>query len=61
MDHILTVVLLTPLAGLLVLLLIPSSQPLWIKRWANIASFIGFLTCLPLIFYFDPHQDFQFV
>ncbi len=60
MDHILSVVLLTPIAGLLVLLFIPSSQPVWIKRWANIASFLGFLTCLPLIYYFDPHQDFQF-
>jgi len=60
MDHILSVVLLTPLAGLLVLLLIPSSRPVWIKRWANIASFIGFLTCLPLIYYFNPHKDFQF-
>ena len=61
MDHILSVVLLTPLAGLLVLLFIPASQPVWIKRWANVASFLGFLTCLPLIWYFDPHKDFQFV
>ncbi|HVO42781.1 MAG TPA: NADH-quinone oxidoreductase subunit M [Aggregatilineales bacterium] len=60
MDHILSVVLLTPIAGLLVLLCIPSSQPVWIKRWANIASFLGFLACLPLIYYFDSHQDFQF-
>ncbi len=61
MDHILSVVLFTPLAGLLVLLLIPSSKPNAIKLWANIASFIGFLVCLPLIFNFDSTKDFQFV
>jgi NADH-quinone oxidoreductase subunit M len=60
-DHILSVVLLTPIAGLLVLLFIPSSQRVWIKRWANIASFLGFLTCLPLLWNFDPNKDFQFV
>jgi NADH-quinone oxidoreductase subunit M len=60
MDHILSIVLFTPLAGLLVLLLIPSSRPEWVKRWANIASFIAFLTCLPLIFHFDCTKDFQF-
>jgi NADH-quinone oxidoreductase subunit M len=61
MDHILSIVLLTPLAGLIVLLLIPSSRPDLIKRWANAASFLGFLTCLPLIYYFEPGKDFQFV
>ncbi|MGE5569234.1 MAG: complex I subunit 4 family protein [Rhodospirillales bacterium] len=61
MDHILSIVLFTPLAGLLVLLLIPSSKPNAIKLWANIASFIGFLVCLPLIFRFDTSGDFQFV
>ncbi|HOK46980.1 MAG TPA: NADH-quinone oxidoreductase subunit M, partial [Bryobacteraceae bacterium] len=61
MDHILSIVLFTPLAGLLVLLLIPSSKPNAIKLWANIASLAGFLVCLPLIFRFDTSQDFQFV
>jgi NADH-quinone oxidoreductase subunit M len=61
MDHILSVVLFTPLAGLLVLLLIPSSKANAIKLWANIASFLGFLVCLPLIFGFDTTKDFQFV
>jgi NADH-quinone oxidoreductase subunit M len=61
MDHILTVVLFTPLVGLLVLLFIPSSNPRAIKIWANIASFAGFLVCLPLVFRFDRSQDFQFV
>ena len=61
MNHILSVVLLTPIAGLLVLLFIPSSRPVWVKRWANIASFLGFLACLPPVFLFDPKKDFQFV
>jgi NADH-quinone oxidoreductase subunit M len=61
MDHILSIVLFTPLAGLLVLLLIPSSKPRAVKVWANIASFIGFLVCLPLVAAFDRSKDFQFV
>jgi NADH:ubiquinone oxidoreductase subunit 4 (subunit M) len=61
MDHILSIVLLTPLAGFLVLLFIPSSKPAAIKLWANIASFASFLVCLPLIFGFDRGKDFQFV
>ncbi len=60
MDHILSVVLFTPLAGLLVLLLIPSSRPQLLKLCANIASFLGFLVCLPLVFGFDRTKDFQF-
>ena len=61
MDHILSIVLWTPLAGLIVLLLIPSSNERAIKIWANVASFVGFLVTLPLIARFDRHQDFQFV
>jgi NADH-quinone oxidoreductase subunit M len=61
MDHILSIVLFTPLAGFLVLLFIPSSKPAAIKLWANIASFAGFLVCLPLISGFDRGKDFQFV
>src|ERR1044072_2492850 len=61
MDHILSVVLFTPLAGLLVLLFIPSSNARAIKLWANVASFAGFLVSLPLAFQFDRTKDFQFV
>jgi len=61
MDHILSIVLFTPLAGFLVLLFIPSSKPLAIKLWANVASLLGFLVCLPLVFRFDRTKDFQFV
>jgi NADH-quinone oxidoreductase subunit M len=61
MDYILSIVLFTPLLGLLVLLFIPSENSRAIKLWANIASFIGFLVCLPLVFNFDRGKDFQFV
>lgn len=61
MEHLLSIVLWTPLAGLLVLLLIPASKERAIKLWANIAAFIGFLVTLPLVFLYDPAGDFQFV
>ncbi len=61
MDHILSIVLFTPLVGLFVLLFIPSSNPRAVKLWANIASFAGFLVSLPLVFNFDRTRDIQFV
>jgi NADH-quinone oxidoreductase subunit M len=61
MDHILSIVLFTPLVGLLVLLFIPSSNARAIKIWANLAAFAGFLVSLPLVFQFDRNKDFQFV
>ncbi len=61
MDHLLSVILWTPLVGFLILLLIPSSKPRAIRLWANIASLLGFLVTLPLVFRFDPTRDFQFV
>jgi len=61
MDHILSIVLFTPIIGLLVLLFIPSSNERAIKLWANIAAFVGFLVSIPLAINFDPVKDFQFV
>src|SRR5215831_11135379 len=61
MDHILSIVLFTPLAGLVVLLAIPGSNARAIKLWANAIAFIGFLVSLPLVFQFDRTKDFQFV
>ena len=61
-DHLLSLVLFTPLAGLLVLLFIPSRQKELIKVWANLASFAGFLISLPLVSRFDKGvAGFQFV
>jgi NADH-quinone oxidoreductase subunit M len=61
MDHILSVVLFTPLVGMIVLLFLPSSNPRMIKWWANFTGLVGFLVCLPLVFQFDKTRDFQFV
>src|SRR5947208_15572 len=61
MDQILSIVLFTPLVGLLVLLLIPSSNARAIRLWANVAALLGFLVSLPLVFDFDSRKDFQFV
>src|SRR6267378_6851797 len=61
MDHILSIVLFTPLLGALILFLIPSSNGSAVRWWANIVSFIGFLVSLPLVFQFDRTKDFQFV
>ena len=61
MDHfILSIVLFTPLAGLLVLLFIPSSNARAIKLWANAVALLGFLVSVPLVFWFDPTKDYQF-
>jgi len=61
-EHLLSVVLFTPLAGMLILLLLPSSQERLIKIWANVAAFVGFLVSLPLWFRFDKSADgFQMV
>ena len=61
MDHILSIVLFTPLAGLLLLLFIPASNPRAVKLWANAVALFGFLVSLPLVFEFDRTKDFQFV
>ncbi|MBI2679624.1 MAG: NADH-quinone oxidoreductase subunit M [Candidatus Solibacter usitatus] len=61
MDHILSIVLFTPLAGMLVLLFIPSSNARAVKIWANVAAFLGFLVSLPLAINFDRSKDYQYV
>src|SRR5437016_7244626 len=52
-QHLLSIVLFAPLAGLLVLLLIPSSAKNVIKLWANLVGFASFLISLPLATRFD--------
>jgi NADH-quinone oxidoreductase subunit M len=60
MDHILSIILVTPLAGMVVLLLLPSSNERLIKVWANIAGLAGFLVTLPLIVSFQSGGGMQF-
>ena len=52
-QHLLSVILFAPLAGMLVLLFIPGSAKSAIKLWANIASFGCFLISIPLVTRFD--------
>ncbi|HTP33201.1 MAG TPA: NADH-quinone oxidoreductase subunit M [Candidatus Acidoferrales bacterium] len=48
-QHLLSIVLLTPLAGLAVLLFIPGRHKDLIRVWANLVGFAGFLISLPLV------------
>ncbi|MCC7341526.1 MAG: NADH-quinone oxidoreductase subunit M [Bryobacterales bacterium] len=58
---LLSLVLLTPLAGMLVLLFLPSGNKRLIRLWANIAGFLGFLASVPLVLQFDKTlPGFQF-
>ena len=61
-EHILSLVLFTPLVAAIVTLLLPSGSPRLIKLWANGASLAGFLVSLPLFFGIDnSSESFQFV
>jgi NADH-quinone oxidoreductase subunit M len=61
-EHLLSLVLFTPLAGLFVLLFLPSAQKNLIRWWANIVAAAGFVVSVPLVLNFDKAQDgYQFV
>jgi NADH-quinone oxidoreductase subunit M len=61
-EHLLSIVLFTPLAGMLVLLLLPSSNKNLIRVWANLVAVAGFLVSLPLALRFDKaNGGFQYV
>src|SRR5436305_9183094 len=48
-HHLLSIVLLAPLAALLVLFLAPGKNKDFIRVWANLLRFAGFLISLPLV------------
>jgi NADH-quinone oxidoreductase subunit M len=61
-ENLLSIVLFTPLAGLLVLLFIPREKTPLIRWWANLTAAAGFLVSLPLLFRFDrAAEGYQFV
>src|SRR5437879_11680768 len=63
-DHILSIILFTPLVGLVPLLLIPGENKQAIRWWSNIVLFAGFVVSLPLVFWFPqeaPEQQFKFI
>src|ERR1044071_6238705 len=47
-QHLLSIILFVPLAGLAVLLLIPGRSKDLIRVWANLVTFAGFMISLPL-------------
>ncbi len=61
-SNLLSVVLFTPLAGLLVLLFLPREKTALIRWWANLTAAAGFLASLPLLWLFDrTAEGYQFV
>src|SRR5689334_22135534 len=52
-DHLLSYVLFTPLAGLVVLMLIPGRHKNAIRMWANLVALVGFAISLQLPGAFD--------
>lgn len=61
-DHLLSLILLTPLAGMLFLLLIPASRRNAIRLFANLVTLAGFAVSVPLWFRYDHGTaGFQFV
>jgi NADH-quinone oxidoreductase subunit M len=62
MSHYLSIILFTPLAGALLLLVMNKEQEDAIRWIANLVAFIGFLVSIPLWFWYNPaNADFQFV
>src|SRR5579864_1201299 len=64
-DHILSIILFTPLVGMILMLFIPGENKQAIRWWANIVMFADFLVSLPLVFWFSneapKEQLFEFV
>jgi NADH-quinone oxidoreductase subunit M len=48
-QHLLSIVLFAPLAGLVILLFLPAKSKDPIRVWANLVGFAGFLISLPLV------------
>lgn len=62
-DHILSIILFTPLLGLIALIFIPGENRNAIRWWGNIVMFVDFLVSLPLVLWLPrdaPDQLFKF-
>jgi NADH-quinone oxidoreductase subunit M len=60
-QHLLSIILFLPLAGLAILLLIPGRAHNLIRMWANLVMLAGFLVSLPLVSRFEIGKSgFQF-
>src|SRR5687767_9947811 len=56
-DHLLSVILFTPLVGAVLLLFVPKRQEDVIRWIANIFGVLGFAVSIPLWFRYDPTGD----
>ena len=62
MNHYLSLILFTPLAGALLLLFVPKQNVNAIRWIANIVAILGFAVSVPLWFQYNPQNaDFQFI
>src|ERR671927_339055 len=62
MTHYLSLILFTPLAGALALLLVSKHNEHAIRWIANVVAFVGFLVSVPLWFWYNPgNAEFQLV
>src|SRR6266446_2400941 len=62
MNHYLSVILFVPLAGALLLLLVPKENGNAIRWIANVVALVGFAISIPLWFWYNPQDaDFQFI
>src|SRR3984885_12752653 len=62
-DHILSIILLTPLVGALLALFVPREMDNFHRVWGNLWGFAGIIVTIPLIHWFQPDsaQRYQFV
>jgi NADH-quinone oxidoreductase subunit M len=62
-DHILSIILLTPLVGALLALFVPREMDNFHRIWGNLWGFAGIAVTIPLIHWFQPDsaQRYQFV
>ncbi len=63
-DHILSIILFTPLVGMIPLFFIPGENKNAVRWWGNIVMLVGFLVSLPLAFRFSNEatdQQFKFI
>jgi NADH-quinone oxidoreductase subunit M len=58
-QHILTIVVFWPLAGMIVLMFMNKENKTLIKTWSNLVIFAGFIVSLPLWFWFDRNTSDQ--
>jgi NADH-quinone oxidoreductase subunit M len=62
MNHYLSLILFTPLAGALILLLVNKENVSAIRWIANAVALLGFVISVPLWFWYNPGSgEFQFV